>query len=263
VAGEPLTAPHGGGTAPPPPGEAERRLTAPATGGWWHPDTPSEVRIETPESREARRRRAIVRGSLLDDPRAELAPVLSVPLSFLLLALPVLLALVGVWSAAGLSLILLVWVGGDQVPRAKGRWLERVERDWLRALPFPVRGYFRVLGDTPVRERRIRVRIRFRATAPDREVLEGFLRRVHIPTTAGLTGGAGSTWTAESGPIRTMMFEDDSQTNVSSVSWMRSVIDFALLPLHQAYPLRGVEFGGAEPSESCDGCPIHPPLSAP
>jgi len=72
------------------------------------------------------------------------------------------------------------------------RWLERVERDWLRALPFPVRGYFRVLGDAPVEERRLRVRIRFRGTVPDREVLERFLGRVHIPTTARLTGGDGS-----------------------------------------------------------------------
>jgi len=40
------------------------------------------------------------------------------------------------------------------------------------------------------------------------------------------------------------MLEDRGQTNVSSLSWMRSVIDVALLPLHEAYPLRGVEFRG-------------------
>lgn len=231
---------------PRPPGEAERRLTAPATGAWWQPGIPSQVRVEPPERREARRRRAIVRGSLMDDPRAEMAAVLAVPIEVVLLGIVPLLAFVGLWSAAGLSLALLVWLGSEHGPQAMKRWLERVERDWLRALPFPVRGYFRVLGDTPVEERRIRVRIRFRDAAPDREVLEGFLRRVHIPTTARLTGGAGSTWTAESGLIWTPVFEGGSQTNVSSLSWMRSVIDFALLPLHQAHPLRGVEFREAD-----------------
>jgi hypothetical protein len=28
------------------------------------------------------------------------------------------------------------------------------------------------------------------------------------------------------------------------LSWMRGMIEEVLLPLHEAYPLRGVEFGG-------------------
>jgi hypothetical protein len=242
VAGEPLTAPEDGGTAPPPPGEAERKRIAPATALWLQPGAPSEVRVEPPEKREARRRRAIVRGSLRDAPRVSLPPVLVVPFAAVLLAFLPLLAFVGVWSAAGLSMVLLAILGVPRVLGATEAWLLRVERDWLRALPFPVRGYFHALGDTPEEERRLRVRIRFRGAAPEREVMEGFLRRVHVPTTAHLIDVDGSTWTAESGPIRTTMSEDGSETNVPSLSWMRSVIDSALLPLHAAHPLRGVEF---------------------
>ncbi|HEU4453208.1 MAG TPA: hypothetical protein VFR81_09105 [Longimicrobium sp.] len=237
-----MTVPEDGGTAPPPPGEAERKRIAPAVGVWLQPDAPSQVRVEPPERHEARRRRAIVRGALRDAPRASPPPVLVVPFAAVLLAFLPLLAFVGVWSAAGLSLVLLAILGFPRALGAAEAWLLRVERDWLRALPFPVRGYFRVLGGTPAEERRLRVRIRFRGAAPDREVMEGFLRRVHVPATAHLIGVDGSAWTAESGPIRTMLLEDGSETNVSSLSWMRSVIDEALLPLHAAYPLRGVEF---------------------
>jgi len=225
------------------------------------------VRRQVPEVRRVgqpeRPWRATVRGSLVDLPRAEPARVLAIPLAVLAFILPVLFVLVDLWSVAGLSLGLLVWFGADEVPRVRARWLERVERDWLRALPFPVRGYFRVLGDPPVEERRIRVRIRFRGAAPERAVMEGFLRRVYIPATAHLTGGAGPTWTVESGPIRTMMFEDGSQTNVSSLSWMRSVIDVALLPLHEAHPLRGVEFRCAEQAGSGAAPPDSPRPVAP
>jgi hypothetical protein len=119
-----------------------------------------------------------------------------------------------------------------------------VERRWLRGLPFPVRGWFRALGRTPEEERQMRLRIRFRDAAPEREVLEGLLGRVTFPATARVTGGAGSSWTVESGPIRTVFVDDVTPTNAFPLWWMRSVIDEALLPLHEAYPLRTVRFSG-------------------
>jgi hypothetical protein len=114
----------------------------------------------------------------------------------------------------------------------------RVERAWLMALPFPVRGYFRVLGATPAEEQTIRLRIHFRGSAPERELLDGMLGR----GSARLTGGRGLSWTAESGTIRTVMVEDGTDSNYATLGWMRGVIEQSLLPLHDAYPIRRVEF---------------------
>ena len=140
----------------------------------------------------------------------------------------------GFWAAVGLALIMLASGGYFAARRVVGFRQLRVEREWLRSLPFPVRGYFRVLGGSPEEERQVRLRIRFRDVAPEREVLEGILGRVHLPATARLAGGAGTTWTVESGPIRTAIIDDVTPTNATTAWWMRGVIDEALLPLHAA-----------------------------
>ncbi|HEU4453210.1 MAG TPA: hypothetical protein VFR81_09115 [Longimicrobium sp.] len=204
-----------------------------------------ERRIERSERRQVERLgRANVRNSLLDSPRGPAPPLLALACGAVVLGTVLLFLADGVLSAVGLGLILLA-IGGFFGGRwIVGRRLVRVERAWLLSLPFSVRGYFRVLGATPSEETRIRVRIRFREAAPEREVLDGLLGRVQYPASARLTGGSGLAWKAESGPIRTLMVEDGTPTNLSSLSWMRSVIDEALLPLHEAYPLRGVEFRG-------------------
>ena len=90
----------------------------------------------------------------------------------------------------------------------------------------------------------MRVRIVFRGAAPGREVLEGLFGRVTFPATARITGGQGLRWRAESGPIRSVAMEDMEPTNGLVVIWMRCVIDEVLVPLHEAFPLRGAAFGG-------------------
>jgi hypothetical protein len=204
-----------------------------------------ERRIQRLERRHVERLgRTHVRNSLLDGPRGPAPPLLAMACGAVVLGTVLLFLTDGGLSAVGLGLILLA-IGGFFGGRwIVGRRLARVERAWLLSLPFSVRGYFRVLGATPSEETRIRVRIRFREAAPDRDVLDGLLGRVQYPASARLTGGSGLSWKAESGPIRTLMVEDGTPTNLSSLSWMRSVIDEALLPLHEAYPLRGVEFRG-------------------
>jgi hypothetical protein len=201
-----------------------------------------ERRIQRLERRTVERLgRAHVRNALLDSPRGASPPLPAIFGGAVVLG-TVLLFLApddadsgrGWLSAVGLGLILLA-IGGFFGGRwIVGRRLARVERAWLLSLPFSVRGYFRVLGATPSEETRIRIRIRFREAAPEREVLDGLLGQVQYPASARLTGG----------PIRTVFIEDGTPTNLLPLSWMRIVIEDALLPLHEAYPLRGVEFRG-------------------
>jgi hypothetical protein len=201
-------------------------------------------RMELRERHEVERLgRGNVRASLLDSPRGAAPPLLA--LACVAVAAGTLLLLAGPdrWSPVGLGLIALA-IGGF----FGGRWivgmrLVRVERRWLLSLPFPVRGYFRVLGATPAEERTVRVRIRFRGAAPDREMLDGLLGRVQYPASARLTRGSGTVWTAESGPIRTVFVDDGHPSNATTLDWMRGVIEEALLPLHAEYPLASVEFG--------------------
>ncbi|HEX8905859.1 MAG TPA: hypothetical protein VF771_13495 [Longimicrobiaceae bacterium] len=148
------------------------------------------------------------------------------------------------WPAVGLALVLIACAGFFPVRWWMSVQLTRKERAWILALPFPVRGYFRVLGGTPAEQRSVRVHIRFRHAAPEHEVLEGLVGRVQSPASARLTGGRGLSWTVESGPIRTLLVEDVALTNASTRWWMRSVIDEALIPLHEAFALRGVTFAG-------------------
>jgi hypothetical protein len=211
-----------------------------------------ERRIQRQERRQVERLgREHVRNALLDSPRGPSPPLLPIFGGAVVLGTVLLFVAPdsegiggGGWlSAVGLGLIVLA-IGGFFGGRwIVGRRLARVERAWLLSLPFSVRRYFRVLGATPSEETRIRVRIRFREAAPEREVLDGLLGQVQYPASARLTGGSGLAWKAESGPIRTVFIEDTTPTNLLSLSWMRIVIEDALLPLHEAYPLRGVEFG--------------------
>ncbi|HEX7243079.1 MAG TPA: hypothetical protein VF263_22540, partial [Longimicrobiaceae bacterium] len=184
--------------------------------------------------------------SLLDSPRGPARPLTAMACGAVLVGTVLLLFTDGEsggpLSSVALGLILVPCVGFFAARWVLGMRLERVERRWVRSLPFSVEGYFRVLGATPSEETRIRVRIRFRTAAPGREVLDGLLGRVQFPASARVTGGSGLAWTAESGPIRTLMIEDGTPSNAAPLGWMRGVIDEALLPLHDAYPLREVEF---------------------
>ncbi|HSU17269.1 hypothetical protein [Longimicrobium sp.] len=200
-------------------------------------------RIERRERREVERLgRANIRNALLDSPRRSAPPLLTIASAAVVAGTGLLLFAGERGSLPGLALILLVVAGYFPARWIVGRRQVRAEAAWLRALPFPVRGYFRVLGGTPAGERQVRLRIRFRGAAPERQVLEGLLGRVHIPATARLTGGSGHTWRAESGPIRTVIVDDVDPTNLSALSWMRTVIGEALIPLHGVFPLRGAEF---------------------
>ncbi|HEU4559737.1 MAG TPA: hypothetical protein VFS20_17925 [Longimicrobium sp.] len=201
-------------------------------------------RIERRERREVERLgRANVRAALLESPREPAPPQLAITIGAVLTGtLLLLIAGDGIASGVGLALVVLACGGFWPARFVVGVRQVRAERVWLRSLPFPVRGWFRVLGDTPSEERTVRLRIRFRDAIPEREVLEGILGRIHLPATARLRGGAGATWTVESGPLRTTIIEDVTPTNASALWWMRSVIEESLVPLHEAYPLRAVRF---------------------
>ena len=210
-----------------------------------------ERRAALRERREAERLgRGNVARALLDSPRGPSVPILRIAMTGVvagtaLLILPESLGLRGAaWNTLGLVLLM-----GSIAGFFGGRWVlghgyARREAAWLGALPFPVRGYFRVLGETPAEERRVQVRFEFRDAAPAREVLEGMVGRVSYPATARLAGGRDLRWTAESAPIRTPMVDDVDPTNLQVLSWMRGMIDEVLLPLYEACPLRGVEFHG-------------------
>jgi MFS family permease len=208
-------------------------------------------RIERAERREVERLgRAYVRAALLERPRGRALPLLPIAMGMVVAGTVLLVFpdLVGLrqpfWASAGLALVLLAIAGFFGGRLLLGPRLVRAERAWLLALPFPVRGYFQVLGRAPEEERQLRVRIVFRGGAPERELLEGLCGRVAFPGTARITGGRGARWQAESGPIRSLVMEDVDPTNGAVLSWMRVVIEDVLLPLHEAFPLRGVRFGG-------------------
>jgi hypothetical protein len=206
-----------------------------------------ERRIRGQERRELERLlRPNIRRSLLDSPRGKAPPLTAIACGLVVLGTVLLLfdggESRGLPGNVGLALILLACAAFFPARWVQGRRLERVERRWLQSLPFPVKGYFRVLSATPSEETTVRVRIQFQGAVPEREVLDGLLGRVQFPASARVTEGRGATWIAESGPIRTVFVEDGTPTNAAPLHWMRGVIDEALLPLHQAYPLSEVEF---------------------
>ena len=208
-------------------------------------------RIERRERREVERLgRGNVATALFENPRGSALPLLRICMGMVVAgSVPLVFGdLVGLrqpfWPAVGLALIGLGIAGffGGRLLLAPRR--VREERAWLLSLPFPVRGYFRTLGQSPEEERQVRVRIVFRGPVPEREMLEGLFGRVTYPATARITGGKGSRWRAESGPIRSIVMEDVEPTNGPVLWWMRIVVDEVLLPLHEAFPLRSARFGG-------------------
>jgi len=251
VAARPVSS-SGGDQAVRPASEADRHLAALAAEGRERQAAALAEEAAEARRREREERRAVerlgrghVRNSLLDSPRGAAPPLLwitsgAVVIGTLLLVLG---GERGAWVGMGLiALAIAGFFGGRWIV---GRRLVGVERAWLRSLPFPVRGYFRVLGATPEEERILKMRIHFRAAAPERDLVDGMLGRVRYPATARLAGGsAAPIFTAESGPIRTVFVEDGTPSNHAPLGWMRTVIDEALLPLHEAYPIRRVEFRG-------------------
>lgn len=254
MAGEPV-APGGGDAAAPRPSSADRHVARLAAEGRERQaaalaaEAAEQRRIEREERRRLERLlRPNVRASLLDSPRGTVPPLRTLCGGTALVGMVLLMASGdgtprgGVLSAAGLGLLALACGGYFPARWMVGQRLERVERAWVRSLPFGVGGYFPVLSATPSEETRLHLRIAFRERVPERDVLDGVLGRVQFPASARLTGGKGTVWTAESGPIRTVFIEDGTPSNAMSLAWMRAVIDEALLPLHEAYPLREVEF---------------------
>ena len=239
------------------PTEAESRLAALAAEGRARQaaalaaEEAEARRIERRERREVERLgRGNVADALLERPRGPALPLLRISMGMVVAgSVPLVFGdLVGLrqpfWPAVGLALIGLAIAGFFGGRLLLGPRRVRAERAWLLSLPFPVRGYFRTLGQTPEEERQVRVRIVFRGAAPEQEVLEGLFGRVAYPATARVTGGQGSRWRAESGPIRSVVMEDMEPTNGPVLSWMRVVVDDVLLPLHEAFPLRSARFGG-------------------
>jgi len=200
-----------------------------------------ERRTALRERREVERLgRVNVRNALLDSPRGPSLPILRIALGAVIVGTFLLFMPGARWWVLG-WMLLGGAIGGFFVGRLLlGPRYVRGEAAWLRALPFPVRGYFRVLGDTPSEERFVRVRITFRRAAPEREVLEGLAGRA----AATLDGGGGLRWTVRSTAIRTPAVDDVEMTNLQVLSWMRGMISEVLLPLHDAYPLRSVRFDG-------------------
>jgi hypothetical protein len=254
VTGQPSEPVDGGADAGRPATAAERRLASLAAEGRERQaaalaaEEAEERRIRRQEQRELERlTRPNVRNSLLDSPRGSAPPLLTIACSAVVLGTMLLMFSDEAdprhrwFSGVGLSLILLTCVSYFVARWVEGMRLERVERRWVQSLPFTVKGYFRVLSATPSEETSLRVRIQFRTAAPGRDVLDGILGRVQFPASARLTDGKGLTWTAESGTIRTVFIEDGTPSNAAPLGWMRAVIEELLL-LHQAYPLREVEF---------------------
>jgi len=235
---------------PPPPAGARARLEALAREGREHQaaalarEAAEERRAALRERRQVERLgRANVRNALLDSPPGPSIPILRITLAAVVAGTILLFAAGTAWQVLGWTLLLGA-IGGFFGGRLLlGPRYVRGEAAWLRALPFPVRGYFRVLGETPSEERFVRVRIHFRHAAPEREVLEGIAGRLVYPATATLDGG-GLRWTLRSAAIRTPVVEDGEITNRQALGWMRGVIDEVLLPLHEAYPLRSARFDG-------------------
>lgn len=255
MAGEPLRPVNGGDGAGRPATAEQRHLAALAAEGRERQaaalaaEEAEERRIRRQERRELERlTRPNIRLALLDSPRGKAPPLTAIACAIVVVGTVMLLFDGGDGESrgwvgnVGIALILLTCAAFFPARWLEGMRLERVERRWLQSLPFPVKGYFRVLSATPSEETRVSLRIRFAAAAPERDVLDGMLGRVQFPASARLTEGRGATWMAESGPIRTVFIEDGTPTNAAPLGWMRGMIDEALLPLHQAYPLRDVEF---------------------
>ncbi|HET7464494.1 MAG TPA: hypothetical protein VFJ82_24760 [Longimicrobium sp.] len=235
---------------PSPPPDATARLEALAREGRERHaaalarEAAEERRTALRERRQVERLgRVNVRNALLDSPPGPSLPILRIAIGAVVVG-TVLLFVGGRWQVLGWVLLVGAIAGFFGGRLLLGPRYVRMEAAWLRALPFPVRGYFRVLGDTPAEERCVRVRITFRHTAPAREVLEGMAGRMAYPATARLDGGSGLRWTIRSAAIRTPAVDDVEMTNLQVLAWMRIVIGDVLLPLHDAYPLRSVRFDG-------------------
>ncbi|HET7230917.1 MAG TPA: hypothetical protein VFJ16_12985 [Longimicrobium sp.] len=241
----------------PPPDDPEARVAALAREGRERQaaalaaDAAEERRAARRQRREVERLgRANVRNALLASPPGPSLPILRISIAMVCVGTLLLFApgFAGVdettWRMLGLALLFAAIAGFFGGRLLLGPRYVRREAAWLGSLPFPVRGYFRILGETPSEERQVRVRIRFRHAAPEREVLEGIVGLVQYPATAVLSGGSGLRWTVTSATIRTPVVDDVEPDNMQVLGWMRGMIGEVLVPLHEAYPLRGVTFDG-------------------
>jgi hypothetical protein len=186
--------------------------------------------------------RGYIRNALADSPRGSAPPLLAI--SMVLVVAGTLLLMLGKGSVgtAGLVMVLASALGYFPARMALGVWQVRLERAWLASLPFPVRGYFRVLGTSPEEERTLRLKASFTGSGPGREVLEGLLGRVSYPASANLRDFREQGWSAESGPILSPSGDDIDSSNAPTLGWMRVVIEDVLLPLHREFPLAAVSF---------------------
>lgn len=166
------------------------------------------------------------------------------------------------WTIGGLVACMILWLSGESIagPRAVAvglggtlvipflyfparRWtaLRELRREcaWLRALPFPVRGYFWLLCSSPSEERTATVRFALWDDGPGEDIVRGL---------AGRSGGAVRVtrrrggWEVESGTIRSFTATDVDPTNGPLLAWMRSVITETLLPLHAEHRITSVRF---------------------
>jgi hypothetical protein len=236
---------------PPPQADARARLEALAREGRQQRaaalarEAAGERRAALRERRRVERLgRANVRTALLDSPPGPPFPILRIAMAAVVVGTFLLFAPGAAWQVLGWALLLGAIAGFFGGRLLLGPRYVRGEAAWLRALPFPVRGYFRVLGETPSEERFVRVRILFRHAAPERQVLEGLAGRLVYPATATLDGGTGLRFTIRSAAIRTPAVDDGEITNRQVLGWMRGMIREVLLPLHEAYPMRSVRFDG-------------------
>jgi hypothetical protein len=202
-------------------------------------------RTEFRERREALHAgRGYARRALTELPRGRALSLFPIASVLVIVGTLLLIFTDGRTSTAGLLMVIAAAGWFFAAREIRGRLQIPLERTWLRSLPFPVRGYFRVLSEAPEEERYLKLRLEFRDAAPDRETLDGMLGRVQYSASAKLSGGGGTRWSARSGPIHSYVGDDVDATNAEVLAWMRAVLEEALLPLHRVYPLRGVTFTG-------------------
>jgi hypothetical protein len=167
------------------------------------------------------------------------------------------------WSLGAVTVFIVLWLGTQAL--GGPRLLERVglagtlivpflyfparrlwgiyqlsrERAWLRSLPFPVRGYFSTLCDTPAEETTVHVRFSLHDEGPGEDILCGLAGRAGgaVRLTSRATG-----WEVESGVIWSPAGEETGPTNGPMLAWMRGFITETLLPLHSEHRVTSVRF---------------------
>ena len=113
-------------------------------------------------------------------------------------------------------------------------------RGWLGSHPFPLTGYFEVLGQKPAHVTVVQARVRFVAEPPPLELVKGLMGRLDSAGAVELTPGGGLV--LRSVQIRAAEQVQALMDNHLLVPYMNDVLDHVIVQLHRTYPIAGVEF---------------------